>query len=525
MEELTQQQLSEALENLAQEALDIPPSKYREAVNHYKAVGEWLDADGSPLKAHEPTIYPQGSFRIGTVIRPVKEGCEADYDIDLVCQLHAGKSELTAKQLKNVVGDRLKEHGTYRRLLDEEGRRCWTLNYAEADGIGFHLDALPALPDERSVVAELVQAGVQPSQAQHAISITERMANAPHVWVDGGSNPAGFALWFETINKAAVARVVAVQKRRLFESNKAIFASIQDVPDGLVRSPLQRAIQLLKRHRDVRFVGHKWEVEKPISMIITTLAARAYRGEADVASAIRGILARIEDFATTRVIEKRDGEWWVPNPVNPGENFADRWNLQGCHRAEAFFEWVAWVQQDLTLAEDQDTVTKRRSVLSEAFGVSEGRLSSTQKSGTVVAVTQEMVPALASASHCQAPRWPVRNERRVKVSASVRPNRHSSKVMWKLSSRPVPKSIWLRFEANTNTPKPYEVYWQVVNTGSEAAGAGPEQLRGGFNAGEGAQGGVRWERTAYRGTHWIEAFVVKGGVCVARSGPFYVRIR
>ncbi len=43
MEEPIQQQISEAFETLA-EALDIPPSKYREAVNHYKAVGEWLDA-------------------------------------------------------------------------------------------------------------------------------------------------------------------------------------------------------------------------------------------------------------------------------------------------------------------------------------------------------------------------------------------------------------------------------------------------------------------------------------------------
>lgn len=524
MEELTQHQISEALEKLA-ESLDIPPSKYREAVNHYKAVGEWLDADGSPLKEHEPNIYPQGSFRIGTVIRPVKEGKEADYDIDLACQLDAPTRPLTAKDLKLMVGGRLKEHGTYRKLLDEEGRRCWTLKYAEADGIGFHLDALPALPQEAAVVAELVQQGVEREQAKHAIAITERTPAGSHVWVDGGSNPGGFALWFETVNSAAAVRVAPSQKRTLYESNRSLFASVQDVPDALVRTPLQRAIQLLKRHRDVRFLGHKWELEKPISMIITTLAARAYRGETDVASALRGILTRIEDFATSGVLETRNGDWWVPNPVNPGENFADRWNQRGSHRADAFFEWVSWVQQDLALAEEQDSTTKQRSVLAEAFGVSQSSLGATRESGALVSVPKESVPALASSSHCQAPLWPVRTERRVKVSASVRRSRNSPQSLWPLSSRPVPKNRWLRFQATTNTPEPYEVHWQVVNTGSEAANAGGAQLRGGFEAGEGSCGRVRWESTAYRGTHWVEAFVIKEGVCVARSGPVYVRVR
>lgn len=114
---------------------------------------------------------------------------------------------------------------------------------------------------------------------------------------------------------------------------------------------------------------------------------------------------------------------------------------------------------------------------------------------------------------------------RVTVSGSVRQTQYATKEMWKLSGRPVPKNRWLRFEARTNVPGPYEVQWQVVNTGQEASSAGAQQLRGGFDDGEGTNGAVRWESTAYRGTHWIEAFVIKGGVCVARSGPVYVRVR
>lgn len=522
MSELARPQLAAELESLA-ESLDIPPSKYREAVAHYNAVGEWLDAKDSPLREYRPAIHPQGSFRIGTVVRPVIGGCEADYDIDLVCRLQADSSRLTARQLKNMVGDRLKQHGTYRKLLDDEGRRCWTLKYAEADGIGFHLDTLPAVPEGRQVKKLLLEAGAPGLYTEHAIAITERRADGEHVWVEGGSNPAGYALWFDSINATAAAQVADMQKRRLFESNRSVFASIQDVPDSLVRSPLQRAIQLFKRHRDVRFLKHEWEAERPLSIIITTLAARAYSGEGDVATAVQAILESIDDADATELIHRRDGKWWIPNPVNPGENFADRWNDPGSHRAEAFFEWVAWVQQDLANAGELEDISKRRAVLSEAFGVREGHLRAS--SGSPVVVQRESVPALSSSSHRRAPMWPVRQQNRVKVSASVRKAEYASRSLWRLSGRPVPKDVWLRFEAKTNASPPYDVHWQVVNTGQEAATAGAGQLRGGFDSGEGPNGAIRWERTAFRGTHWVEAFVVKDGVCVAQSGPVYVRVR
>jgi hypothetical protein len=69
------------------------------------------------------------------------------------------------------------------------------------------------------------------------------------------------------------------------------------------------------------------------------------------------------------------------------------------------------------------------------------------------------------------------------------------------------------------------VKWQVVNTGVEAQAAGLEQLRGGFDEGSGDFGTTRWEHAQYRGTHSIEAFVIKVGVCVARSGPVRVKVR
>ena len=112
---------------------------------------------------------------------------------------------------------------------------------------------------------------------------------------------------------------------------------------------------------------------------------------------------------------------------------------------------------------------------------------------------------------------------RRRLPGPVREGMRQQKVLWQLSGRPLPKEVGLRFRAETNVKPPYEVKWQVVNTGTEAFA--DNGLRGEFYEGSGSCGTTRWESTQYRGTHWIEAFVIKNGICVARSGLTYVRIR
>jgi hypothetical protein len=63
----------------------------------------------------------------------------------------------------------------------------------------------------------------------------------------------------------------------------------------------------------------------------------------------------------------------------------------------------------------------------------------------------------------------------------------------------------------------------TLEAGREAVTAG--QLRGEFYESDSGASNVRWESTKYTGTHWIEAFIIKNGICVAKSGRKYVRIR
>jgi hypothetical protein len=88
---------------------------------------------------------------------------------------------------------------------------------------------------------------------------------------------------------------------------------------------------------------------------------------------------------------------------------------------------------------------------------------------------------------------------------------------------PLPKRASLEFQAKTTVLKPYRVYWQVVNTGHQARELG--QLRGELQEEAVVRGHLnKEERTLYSGVHSVECFIVKDGKCVAKSGPFIVKI-
>jgi hypothetical protein len=359
------QKYSAFLERIASD-IDIPPGKYQDAVDRYEAVGHWLEDGEYPGCQSEPRVYVQGSFRLGTVTRPIRDGIEACYDIDLVCELPLAKSRTTPQTVKSLVGNRLREHGTYKKLLEPEGRRCWTLEYAEQDGVGFHLDVLPAVPD-----------GSSPSDT--AIAITNKKGEE-YFWSAG--NPCGYGVWFDGKNAAAFARAVFEQKQSIQRRASLIYASLDNVPDQLVRTPLQRSIQLMKRYRDSRFDYQDRMAYRPISVIITTLAAHLYGNEPDVYSALSGIVGRLQghaalvenraidrSLATMGLIQRRpDGTWYVGNPVNPEENFADRWHEDNHARARAFFGWVNSLQNDLLNIREETNPRLLEGHLSRALG-------------------------------------------------------------------------------------------------------------------------------------------------------------
>ena len=330
---ITNEQKRVVIESIV-ELLELPDSAYDKARKRYEDLGEWFDRDESGVAGNNPHIFPQGSFRLGTAIRPLNESEE--YDLDLACKLQDGisKDSHSQEELKKLIGIELEAYRKARGIKSElePKHRCWRLEYQ--DDLSFHMDIVPCIPaDEKrrkTILESIRNTGldeyVAEAASQTTVSITDDRHEAyKYICYNWNiSNPEGYAKWFEY-------RMNPQQTRILLEK-----AQVDEIPLFKKKTPLQRVIQILKRHRN------NWNKEKPdskpISIIITTLAARAYDGEADIVTALGNVLEKMGGLI-------RPAKPRVPNPVDPEEDFADRWSRQDCLRLRLEENFNAWLLQ------------------------------------------------------------------------------------------------------------------------------------------------------------------------------------
>lgn len=316
--------------------MSIPEHMDEKARSRYGSIGDWLNRDGSTIKALDPRISAQGSFMLGTVIKPV--GDRDAYDVDLVCRLAAATTGMMSQaELKAAVGVEIRAYVRAHNMsaAPMDGRRCWTIDYA--DEASFHLDILPCVNAENEFRAALLAAGVYDTvgvSARTAVAITDKMSPG-YNWRGGPwniSNPVGYGRWFR-MRQAAVLE----EWRQKEKAVGRVYASVEDIPNHKVRTPLQDSVKLLKRHRDVMFDGDE---DRPISIIISTLAARAYARQATIAETLAAVLPAMDGL-----IEMRDGRPWVANPSYPLENFADKW-AETPRKREHFQFWLRQINKD-----------------------------------------------------------------------------------------------------------------------------------------------------------------------------------
>lgn len=354
------------LDELA-ELIDIPDSAYQTAERRYKDVGQWFARPDARCSRFSPHVYPQGSFRLGTVVRPLKT--EEEYDLDLGCRLRQGvtKATHTQKQVKQLIGDDLEDYRIARGIAarKEEKRRCWRLLYA--DTLAFHMDAVPSIPESlarRQILKEAMARSGTTGNLAAAITeltgaITDNELQNYEVTSENWriSNSEGYALWFESRMKLA---------HELLEQRAAVakVARVEDLPAYRWKTPLQRCVQILKRHRDVMFAGAP--ASKPISAIITTLAAKAYTGETSIADALRHMLSAMGELVGPTTPR-------VANPVNPAEDFADKWadpRLSYFHLEHNFRRWLEGAKADFGVIETTTGVRTLVEHVNKSFGTS-----------------------------------------------------------------------------------------------------------------------------------------------------------
>jgi hypothetical protein len=363
--------------------LELPAEKRSAVEQKYKDLARHV-ARKLGIGDDDAHVVVQGSMRTQTTI--AGDGREK-FDLDVVIKLcgpnfeNLRESELFfqafGKSLEGIEGA-----GT-----PDPKKRCWRLPYL---GEPFYFDVTPALPMSEEITGTHL-----------------RVRDPVTVW--NPSNPQEFADWFCTIaNKRfpfqQQVRKLAVEARTIVDPIPKEKVHIDDI--------LRRMVQLMKLHRD-SYYKRQTEARrdaKPISVILVTLAAKAYdqivTNEAyQFSSAIEAALELVErmpDF-----IQRGPQGIRVDNPAlsgKAGENFADRWNSDHGVRDREFKTWHGQLMDDLE-ALFAEQYSKRsedrvRSVFGE-LGVKawKGSLPQGVLSGLLATV-----PSGAAKSQPQAPR-------------------------------------------------------------------------------------------------------------------------
>jgi hypothetical protein len=315
-------QLDDLLDKLA-EAVQLDDTRYDRMKTSYESVKSWLENDELFFKLYSNDVYPHGSVRILTTVKPIGKD---EFDLDIAIQLKSNTLQTPQRiyaELKRCMESYVKKHG----LKIEAKNRCIRLNYAG----DFHMDILP---------------GIQESPFdQNKIKVPDRELGD---WVS--SNPRGYGDWF--IGKANLV------KESLLE--KALRAEKLPADNFKYKKPLQRAVQLIKRYRDIYF--QEDDTYKTSSIILTTIAGQFYQGEESIFDTVDNIITTIR----TKVYQP-NGRLKIVNPVNAEEDFTDKWGDEPEYY-EVFKKFASHLYNEWQKLKMQNGVIEEGIIMKGLFG-------------------------------------------------------------------------------------------------------------------------------------------------------------
>jgi hypothetical protein len=268
--------LESLLHQIAAE-LSLPRTKHQQAEARYRTITDLL-AD-SHLAIYAPEIYPQGSMRLGTTVKPLAKN---RFDLDAVMLLPRLPATVSPADALDMVARFFEGHGTYAGLV-ERRPRCVRLSYADL----FDLDIVPAR-----------------LHSQHPPTFIEIPDRKLAAWVS--SNPKWYAAQFDALKTAA--------------GTVAFRASVEPVPDPTppgLQPPLVVCVQLVKRARDIDY-QRDCDLQ-PASILLTTLVSHVFRSSRTAIDGLATAVAYMEQLAVMDVPPV------IENPSNPGENLARQW--------------------------------------------------------------------------------------------------------------------------------------------------------------------------------------------------------
>lgn len=315
-------QIDDILDRMA-ESLQLGDSRYDRMKQHYEAIKSWIEKDEKFFKPFAYELYPHGSVRILTTVKPIAKD---EFDLDIALHIKTSHTAHAPERIYQELRRRLIEHETYKGMIELK-KRCIRLNYSG----DFHMDILSGIQefdwdDDRLCVPD------------HDLGR----------WVS--SNPRGFAKWF--IVKANSVKVSLLEK--------ALRAENIPTDNFRYKKPLQRGVQLIKRYRDIYFQND--DTYKTSSIILTTIAGLYYNGEESIFDTVENIVNQ-----TRQNVNYLPSRLKILNPVNLQEDFTDKWDAEPQYY-EAFKAFIIHLYDEWQELKKQHGVITESRILKGLFG-------------------------------------------------------------------------------------------------------------------------------------------------------------
>jgi hypothetical protein len=397
---------------------------------------------------------PQGSWAHRTIIKPAS-GLE--FDADFLVQLDEDLDwNGEPRKYSNAVWAALNGHSTYGSMSTRKNR-CTRVSYAN----DCHIDVVPYV--------------IQSTGRQVIIN---RETNEFE-----DTNPVGFTEW--------------IQEK-----------------DDLTNGHLRKVIRLLKYLRDYR------SAFSLKSILLTTLvgnvvdAWRTYDADhyKDVPTTLLHLVQDLDNWLQANAVKP-----YIVDPSCSSTSFDHRWaDTEYLRFRDRIHDLRPKVERAYNAGDVASSVIAWQDVFGTSFRTSVAARAEAASANTAV--------LQASPTADRAPQerfieemFPTADTHWVRIECDVTEkvprNRAARRALRSRNGR-VPKWRNLMFRlVDTNVPEPFAVYWKVRNRGAEARAKGA--LRGQIYADQGRR--RRSESTAYVGHHYVECYIVKGGVCIARA--------
>ncbi|MCW5519403.1 nucleotidyltransferase [Aureitalea sp. L0-47] len=320
-------QLDDLLARIA-EQIQLDDTRKERMESAYRAIESLLNEDDKFFKDATFEIYPQGSVRIGTTVKPTGKN---EFDLDIVVHIVIDWKNYTPQYIYNQLKRVLQNSDRYKDKVELKNR-CVRLNYAG----DFHMDILPGCQET--------------SYDEDKLVVPDRELGD---WTS--SNPRGYGNWF--IEKSNLAKTTLLEKAYAME----------DLPadEFSKKKPLQRAVQLIKMYRDEYFKTNPKMATS--SIILTTIAGEFYQGDDSIFDAIENIIIKIkQNFNAAGLVGNR---LKILNPVNPQEDFSDKWDdVKEPELYEQFRKFILHLDEQWKILKDENGVIEEAKTIKGLFG-------------------------------------------------------------------------------------------------------------------------------------------------------------